>query len=36
VTLAAKVGIQYRHGRLDGKWKDCVLVEKLLGDAAAD
>jgi phosphinothricin acetyltransferase len=31
-----EVGIQYRHGRLDGEWKDCVLVEKLLGEAAAD
>lgn len=30
-----EVGIQRRHGRLDGEWKDCVLVEKLLGEAAA-
>jgi L-amino acid N-acyltransferase YncA len=30
------VGVQRRHGRLDGAWKDCVLVERLLGDAAAD
>ena len=30
----AEVGIQRRHGRLDGEWKDCVLVERLLGDAA--
>jgi L-amino acid N-acyltransferase YncA len=30
-----EVGIQRRHGRLDGRWKDCVLVERLLGDAAA-
>ena len=29
-----EVGIQRRHGRLDGHWKDCVLVERLLGDAA--
>jgi L-amino acid N-acyltransferase YncA len=38
VHLAAgfdEVGIQRRHGRLDGAWKDCVLVERLLGDAAA-
>ena len=28
-------GIQRRHGRLDGEWKDCVLVERLLGEAAA-
>ena len=36
VHLAAgftEVGIQRRHGRLDGEWKDCVLVERLLGDA---
>jgi L-amino acid N-acyltransferase YncA len=31
-----EVGIQRRHGRLDGEWKDCVLVERLLGDAARD
>jgi L-amino acid N-acyltransferase YncA len=38
VHLAAgfhEVGVQRRHGRLDGRWKDCVLVERLLGDAAA-
>ena len=29
-----EVGIQRRHGRLDGRWKDCVLVERLLGEAA--
>lgn len=29
-----EVGIQRRHGRLDGEWRDCVLVERLLGDAA--
>ena len=23
--------IQRRHGRLDGEWRDCVLVERLLG-----
>jgi L-amino acid N-acyltransferase YncA len=36
VHLAAgfeEVGIQRRHGRLDGRWKDCVLVERLLGEA---
>ena len=26
-----EVGIQRRHGKLDGQWKDCVLVERLLG-----
>ncbi len=25
------VGIYERHGTLDGVWKDCVIVEKLLG-----
>jgi len=30
-----EVGVQRRHGRLDGEWKDCVLVERLLGEAAA-
>ncbi len=37
VHLAAgfeEVGLQRRHGRLDGEWRDCVLVERLLGDAA--
>ena len=29
-----EVGVQRRHGRLDGAWKDCVLVERLLGEAA--
>ena len=29
----AEVGVQRRHGRLDGEWKDCVLVERLLGPA---
>ncbi len=29
-----EVGIQRRHGRLDGDWRDCVLVERLLGEAA--
>ena len=30
------VGIQRRHGRLDGQWRDCALVERLIGDAARD
>ena len=29
-----EVGIQRHHGRLDGEWKDTVLVERLLGEAA--
>jgi phosphinothricin acetyltransferase len=28
------VGVYRRHGRLDGQWRDCVIVEKLLGAAA--
>jgi L-amino acid N-acyltransferase YncA len=30
------VGVQRRHGRVEGVWRDCVLVEQLLGDAADD
>ena len=31
------VGVYRRHGKLDGAWRDCVIVEKLLGlGAAAD
>jgi L-amino acid N-acyltransferase YncA len=29
------VGVYRRHGRLEGEWRDCVIVEKLLGAAAA-
>lgn len=29
-----EVGIQRRHGRLEGEWKDCVLVERLVGEAS--
>jgi phosphinothricin acetyltransferase len=29
-----EVGIYRRHGKLDGQWRDCVIVEKLLGEAA--
>ena len=28
------VGVHLRHGRLDGEWRDVVVVERLLGDAA--
>jgi phosphinothricin acetyltransferase len=28
-----EVGIYRRHGKLDGAWRDCVIVEKLLGEA---
>jgi phosphinothricin acetyltransferase len=27
-------GVLRRHARVDGEWRDCVLVEALLGDAA--
>jgi phosphinothricin acetyltransferase len=30
-----EVGVYQRHGKLDGRWRDCVIVERLLGDAAA-
>ena len=30
-----EVGIYRRHGRLDGAWRDCVIVERLLGEAAS-
>jgi L-amino acid N-acyltransferase YncA len=29
-----EVGTYRRHGKLDGVWRDCVIVERLLGDAA--
>ena len=29
-----EVGIYRRHGKLDGTWRDCVIVERLLGEAA--
>jgi L-amino acid N-acyltransferase YncA len=28
-----EVGVQRRHGRLDGAWRDVVLVERLVGEA---
>ena len=28
------VGTYRRHGKLDGEWRDCVIVEKLLSEAA--
>ena len=28
-----EVGVYRRHGRLDGQWLDCVIVERLLGEA---
>ena len=32
---STRSAIQRRHGKLDGEWRDCVLVERLLGEAAA-
>lgn len=29
-----RVGVYERHGKLDGEWRDVVVVEKLLGEAA--
>jgi phosphinothricin acetyltransferase len=31
-----EVGVYRRHARLDGVWRDCVIVEKLLGEEAND
>jgi len=28
-----EVGMYRRHGKLDGAWRDCVIVERLLGEA---
>jgi phosphinothricin acetyltransferase len=28
-----EIGVHRRHARLDGEWRDCVVVERLLGDA---
>src|SRR5215510_7614742 len=30
------VGVYRRHGKLDGMWRDAVIVEKLLGEAVDD
>jgi L-amino acid N-acyltransferase YncA len=29
-----EIGIERRHGRIEGEWRDCVPVERLLGEAA--
>jgi phosphinothricin acetyltransferase len=31
-----EVGVYRKHGKLDGVWRDTVIVERLLGEAAAD
>ena len=28
-----EVGVYRRHGKLGGEWRDCVIVERLLGEA---
>ena len=28
-----EVGIYHRHAKLEGVWKDCVIVERLIGEA---
>jgi L-amino acid N-acyltransferase YncA len=30
----SEVGVHRRHGRLDGAWRDVLIVERLLGEAA--
>jgi hypothetical protein len=30
-----EIGI-HRHGQLDGRWRDCVIVERLLGNGAGE
>ncbi|HEX2037326.1 MAG TPA: arsinothricin resistance N-acetyltransferase ArsN1 family A [Chloroflexota bacterium] len=29
-----EVGVYRRHAQLEGQWRDCVIIEKLLGEAA--
>jgi L-amino acid N-acyltransferase YncA len=31
-----EIGIHRRHGQLDGRWRDCVIVERLLGKSATE
>jgi len=31
-----EIGIHRRHGQLDGRWRDCVIVERLLGQGAGE
>jgi phosphinothricin acetyltransferase len=31
----AEIGLHRRHGKLDGEWRDCVIVELLMGEAVA-
>jgi L-amino acid N-acyltransferase YncA len=32
----SEIGIHRRHGKLDGQWRDCVIVERLLDTAGAE
>jgi phosphinothricin acetyltransferase len=32
----AEIGIHRRHGKLDGVWRDCVIVERLLDASSAE
>jgi L-amino acid N-acyltransferase YncA len=31
-----EIGVHRRHGQLDGRWRDCVIVERLLGKGATE
>jgi L-amino acid N-acyltransferase YncA len=31
-----EIGVHRRHGQLDGRWRDCVTVERLLGTGAPE
>jgi len=31
-----EIGIHRRHGQLDGRWRDCVIVERLLGQGTGE
>jgi L-amino acid N-acyltransferase YncA len=31
-----EIGIHHRHGKLDGVWRDCVIVERLLDTGSAE
>lgn len=31
-----EVGVYRRHARLDGRWRDVIIVERLIGPAAED
>jgi L-amino acid N-acyltransferase YncA len=31
-----EIGVHRRHGQLDGRWRDCVIVERLLDEGATE